>query len=89
MTLFLYRFDITQVPCTDTCIDYTTLRIRFESCDNCISTLPLQVVKRCNDGAKKMQQTEQMYHIAKTIEFPSTKVCVQSLMHSNLYTVSI
>ncbi|XP_052821353.1 rho guanine nucleotide exchange factor 5-like isoform X2 [Mya arenaria] len=36
-----------------------------------------KVVRRCNDGAKKMQQTEQMYHIAQQIEFPSTKEIAQ------------
>ncbi|XP_078337399.1 uncharacterized protein LOC111137825 isoform X4 [Crassostrea virginica] len=28
-----------------------------------------KVVKKCNDGAKKMQQTEQMCHLARNLEF--------------------
>ena len=41
-------------------------------------TLIFQVVKKCNDGAKKMQQTEQMCLIAKEIAFPSSKVRKQT-----------
>lgn len=29
----------------------------------------MQVVKKCNDGAKRMQQTEQMCHLARNLEF--------------------
>lgn len=29
----------------------------------------VQVVKKCNDGAKRMQQTEQMCHLARNLEF--------------------
>lgn len=29
----------------------------------------VQVVKKCNDGAKRMQQTEQMCHLVRNLEF--------------------
>lgn len=29
----------------------------------------MQVVKKCNDGAKRMQQTEQMCHLVRNLEF--------------------
>ncbi|XP_053378788.1 uncharacterized protein LOC123528066 isoform X3 [Mercenaria mercenaria] len=47
-----------------------------------------KVVKKCNDGAKKMQQTEQMYHIAKQIDFPANKEIAQiPLISSSRYLV--
>ena len=33
------------------------------------------VVKQCNDGAKKMLQTEQMCLLAANLEFTKVKVC--------------